>query len=59
LLGSLALITGILLLMLINDASQSWLLYAFPPFIAVGFSSRRSLYPTIAADLFQAKPSAR
>ena len=25
---------------------------AFPPFIAIGFSSRQSLYPTIAADLF-------
>ena len=27
----------------------------FPPFIAVGFSSRQSLYPTIAADLFHGK----
>jgi len=31
------------------------LLYTFPPFIALGFSSRQSLYPTIAADLFHGK----
>jgi MFS family permease len=54
LLGSLALMIGILLLM-ITDASRPWLLYAFPPFIAAGFSSRQSLYPTIAADLFHGK----
>jgi MFS family permease len=52
LLGSASLMIGIALLMIINDARQNWLLYAFPPFIAFGFSSRQSLYPTIAADLF-------
>ncbi len=31
------------------------MLYLFPPFIAVGFSSRQSLYPTIAADLFHGR----
>ena len=46
---------GIFLLMMITDVSHSWLFYAFPPFIAVGFSSRQSLYPTIAADLFHGK----
>ena len=54
-LGSAALMVGIFFLMLINAASDSWLFYAFPPFIAVGFSSRQSLYPTIAADLFHGK----
>jgi MFS family permease len=55
LLGSASLIVGIFLLMLITDASRSWLFYAFPLFVAVGFSSRQSLYPTMAADLFHGK----
>ncbi len=55
LLGSMSLIIGILFLTIINDARQTWLLHAFPPFIAFGFSSRQSLYPTIAADLFHGK----
>ena len=54
-LGSAALMIGILFLMSIRGTSQSWRLYAFPLFIAVGFSSRQSLYPTIAADLFHGK----
>jgi MFS family permease len=54
-LGSASLMTGILFLMMITGASEKWLLYAFPLFIAVGFSSRQSLYPTIAADLFHGK----
>ena len=54
-LGSAALMIGILFLMMINGASGNWLFYAFPPFIAVGFSSRQTLYPTIAADLFHGK----
>jgi MFS family permease len=54
-LGSASLMIGIFLLMMISDASRSWLVYAFPPFIAVGFSSRQSLYPAIAADLFHGK----
>jgi len=55
LLGSVSLTAGIFLLMMITDVSRTWLFYAFPPFIAVGFSSRQSLYPTIAADLFHGK----
>jgi MFS family permease len=55
LLGSASLIVGISILMTITDASSNWLLFAFPPFIAFGFSSRQSLYPTIAADLFHGK----
>jgi MFS family permease len=55
LLGSASLMAGIFLLMMITNARQHWLLYAFPPFIAFGFSSRQSLYPTIAADLFHGK----
>jgi len=39
----------------LDGADKSWLLYLFPPFIAVGFSSRQSLYPTLAADLFHGK----
>jgi MFS family permease len=53
--GSLSLIIGIFLLMSVRDTGQSWMLYAFPPFFAVGFSSRQSLYPTLAADLFHGK----
>ena len=55
LLGSAGLMAGIFFLMMISDADRTWLLYLFPPFIAVGFSSRQSLYPTIAADLFHGK----
>jgi MFS family permease len=55
LLGSTSLMVGIALLMSIPAARRNWLLYAFPPFIAFGFSSRQSLYPTIAADLFHGK----
>ena len=55
LLGSMSLMIGIFILMVINAAGQSWLYYLFPPFIAFGFSSRQSLYPTIAADLFHGK----
>jgi len=54
-LGSASLMIGIFLLMTITDTNQPWLLYAFPPFVAVGFSSRQSLYPTLAADLFHGK----
>ena len=53
-LGSDSLMIGILVLMMITDATRAWLLYAFPPFIAIGFLSRQSLYPTIA-DLFHCK----
>jgi MFS family permease len=55
LLGSAGLMAGIFFLTMITDASPNWLLYVFPPFIAFGFSSRQSLYPTIAADLFHGK----
>ena len=55
LLGSAGLMLGIFLLMAMDGADKSWLLYLFPPFIAVGFSSRQSLYPTLAADLFHGK----
>ena len=55
LLGSASLMVGIFLLMMLTGADRSWLFYAFPPFIAFGFSSRQSLYPTIAADLFHGK----
>ena len=53
--GSASLMVGIALLMIITEANRSWLFYAFPPFVAFGFSSRQSLYPTIAADLFHGK----
>jgi MFS transporter, OFA family, oxalate/formate antiporter len=54
-LGSASLMIGIFFLMMIGEVRQTWLLYLFPPFIAAGFSSRQSLYPTIAADLFHGK----
>ena len=55
LLGSTSLMAGIFLLIRIADAAGGWLFYAFPPLIAVGFSSRQSLYPTLAADLFHGR----
>jgi MFS family permease len=55
LLGSAGLMIGIFLLTMMTDAEGNWRLYLFPPFIAFGFSSRQSLYPTIAADLFHGK----
>ena len=53
--GSAVFMIGILCLMTLNGVSSRWLFYAFPPLIAIGFSSRQSLYPTIAADLFHGK----
>jgi MFS family permease len=54
-LGSLAMIFAIGLLLILNDASKTAPLYAFAPLFAIGFASRQSLYPTIAADLFHGK----
>jgi MFS family permease len=53
--GSLSLMAGTLLLMVVADPGRKWLVNIFPLFIAFGFSSRQSLYPTIAADLFHGK----
>jgi predicted MFS family arabinose efflux permease len=50
--GSASLMVGIFLLMMIEYPARQWLFYLLPPFIAFGFSSRQSLYPTMAADLF-------
>jgi MFS family permease len=55
LIGSAFLMAGIFVLTTIPSMPQAWLFYAFPPLIAVGFSSRQSLYPTMAADLFHGK----
>jgi MFS family permease len=54
-LGTLCLVGAILVLLLVADSSQLVLIYVFPPLFAVGFSSRQSLYPTIAADLFHGR----
>jgi DHA1 family multidrug resistance protein-like MFS transporter len=43
------------LLLILSDASKTALLYAFAPLFAIGFASRQSLYPTVAADLFHGK----
>ncbi len=51
-LGSLAMILGIIFLLYARDPSHIWMLYAYTVFFALGFASRQSLYPTIAADLF-------
>lgn len=51
-LGSLSMIAGIILLQYARDPSHIWMLYAYTVFFALGFASRQSLYPTIAADLF-------
>lgn len=52
--GTLSLMIGIALLMLMQ-AGRGLALYAFPPFVAIGFSSRQTLYPAIAADHFHGK----
>jgi MFS family permease len=54
-LGSLAMVSAIGLLLIVSDSSKTALLYAFAPLFAIGFASRQSLYPTIAADLFHGK----
>jgi MFS family permease len=36
-LGSVSLMIGILVFMMITDATSAWVLYAFQPFIALGF----------------------
>jgi len=50
--GSTSLMISIALLMVIDNSARSWVVYMFPVFFAFGFSSRQSLYPAIAADLF-------
>ena len=54
-LGSLAMILGVVLLLTARGPSQVWMLYSFALFFALGFASRQSLYPTIAADLFHGR----
>lgn len=54
-LGSLAMILGIVLLLFARHPSRAWMLYAFTVFFALGFASRQSLYPAIAADLFHGR----
>jgi MFS family permease len=53
--GSAFLMAGMFVLMAIAEIHHTALFYAFPPLVAVGFSSRQSLYPTMAADLFHGK----
>ena len=50
--GSVALVAGILMILYVDDVPRTLLLGLFPPVYAVGFGSRQSLYPTIAADIF-------
>ena len=50
--GSMALTGGILLILFLDNVSEVFLVGLYPPLFAVGFSSRQSLYPTIAADIF-------
>jgi MFS family permease len=54
-LGSLAMILGVVLLLTARGPSQVWMLYSFTLLFALGFASRQSLYPTIAADLFHGR----
>ena len=54
-LGSLAMILGVVLLLTARGPSQVWMLYSFALFFALGFASRQSLFPTIAADLFHGR----
>lgn len=53
--GTLSLVGAISVLYAVRDATQVGFVYLFPPLLAIGFSSRQSLYPTIAADLFHGR----
>jgi MFS family permease len=53
--GSMAMILGVILLLHTQNSSQLWMLHAFAISFAVGFASRQSLYPTVAADLFHGR----
>ena len=50
--GSLCMILGVIFLLVARGPSQVWWLYVVAFFFALGFASRQSLIPTIAADLF-------
>ena len=50
--GSLALVGGIVVILLLDAIPQILLITLYPPLFALGFGSRQSLYPTIAADIF-------
>jgi MFS family permease len=54
-LGSLSMIVAITFLLYAQGSLQVWPLYAYAILFALGFASRQSLYPTIAADLFHGR----
>lgn len=50
--GTAALTAGILVILFLDVMPRFLLVALYPPLFAVGFGSRQSLYPTIAADIF-------
>ncbi len=50
--GTVALVAGILFILYLDGTSRFLLITLYPPLFAVGFGSRQSLYPTVAADIF-------
>ena len=50
--GTAALVGGILLILFLDGMPRVVLIAVYPPLFAVGFGSRQSLYPTVAADIF-------
>ena len=50
--GTVALVGGILLILFLDGMPRFVLIAVYPPLFAVGFGSRQSLYPTVAADIF-------
>ena len=50
--GTAALVGGILLILFLDGMPRFVLIAVYPPLFAVGFGSRQSLYPTVAADIF-------
>ncbi len=50
--GTVALVAGILFIRFLDGVSRFLLIALYPPLFAVGFGSRQSLYPTVAADIF-------
>ena len=53
--GSVCTLAGILMLALIKDTSQPWMLYAFAVLFGIGYGTHAPIHPAITADIFQGK----
>src|SRR5687767_12734918 len=48
-------LVGVGALMILNDPSQSWLLYIYVIFFGIGFGSRAVIFSALTADIFSGK----